>query len=171
MNYNIHPLLVHFPIAFLVIYSVIKILPLKKWFPSVSWNHIERVLLVVGVCGAMAASSTGEVAEHLVRPNRQLVEMHSTFAALSTWMYGILLAGEALLVLNAGILQKLSSPVVMKVSLWLQSVICSRVVGITLALVGLVAISVTGLLGGVMVYGTTADPVAGWVVQLLGISL
>ena len=58
MTYNIHPLFVHFPIAFLFIYSLIKIVPVKKWLPKVSWKDIERVLLVVGVLGAFAALSS-----------------------------------------------------------------------------------------------------------------
>ena len=76
MTYNIHPLFVHFPIALLFVYSIIKILPLQKWLPNVAWKHIERVLLLVGVLGAFAALSTGEIAEHLTRPNHDLVETH-----------------------------------------------------------------------------------------------
>jgi hypothetical protein len=37
-------------------------------------------------------------------------------------------------------------------------------------LFGLLAISLTGLLGGVLVYGTSADPIAGLVLKLLGIN-
>src|SRR5574343_1787155 len=96
MTYNIHPIFVHVPIAFLVIYSIIKVLPLQRWFPSVAWKHIERALLFFGVLGAFVALSTGEVAEHLSRPNRDLVETHSLFAATATWMYVLLLIGEAL---------------------------------------------------------------------------
>jgi hypothetical protein len=46
MNYNIHPLLVHFPVAFLAIYSLIKIIPVSKWFPHISWKHIEITLFI-----------------------------------------------------------------------------------------------------------------------------
>ena len=84
MMYNIHPLFVHFPIALLLIYSIIKILPLQKWLPAVAWKHIERALLFFGVLGAFAALSTGEIAEQMTRPNNDVVEAHSLFAAIAT---------------------------------------------------------------------------------------
>ncbi len=58
-------MVVHFPVALLLFYSIIKILPWSKWFPNVSWKHIERALLLAGVLGAFVSLSTGEVAEHL----------------------------------------------------------------------------------------------------------
>jgi hypothetical protein len=38
-----------------------------------------------------------------------------------------------------------------------------------LAFLGLVSITITGMLGGVMVYGVTADPLAPMVLKLLGL--
>jgi len=169
--YNIHPLLVHFPVALLFVYSIIKILPLKKWFPKVAWRDIERALLVFGVLGAFAADATGDIAEHIAHPNRQLVEMHSTFAGIATFLYGALLAGEILSVIKSTYWNLITIPVVQKILTILEKILCNRFVSNALAVLGLIAISVTGLLGGVMVYGLTADPVAGMVVRLLGIHL
>src|SRR5665213_2786655 len=98
MAYNIHPILVHFPIALLFVYSIVKILPFEKWFPTVAWKHIERVLLLVGVLGAFAAYTTGETATHLFHPNRQLVHAHANFAGTATFLYCVLLGGEILAV-------------------------------------------------------------------------
>ena len=170
MTYNIHPLFVHFPIALLFIYSLIKILPFQKWLPNVSWKHIERTFLLVGVLGAFAASSTGEIAEHLVNPNRQLVEIHSFFATLSTWLYGLLLLGEILYFLTPLIITKLSISPLTKLLSFIQSILQNRIFSKILAFLGLIAISVTGLLGGVIVYGVSADPIAGIVLQILGIT-
>ena len=171
MTYNLHPLFVHFPIALLFLYSIVKIVPGDRWFPRVAWKHIERALLLVGVCGAFLALSTGETAEHLVRPNHQLVEMHSLFATISTWLYGALLAGEFLSIVNPMILPKIRSSVVVKILALIEKILTHKAFSKILALFGLVAISVTGLLGGVMVYGVSADPIAGTVLTLLGISL
>lgn len=171
MTYNIHPIFVHFPIAFLLLYSFIKIVPFYKWFPRVAWKQIEVVLLVAGVLGAFVANSTGEIAEHLVRPDHNLVEMHATFAGASTWIYGLLLAGELLALLTINIVPKLRLPKLTSFLISIQKILTHRTISAILALLGLVAISVTGLLGGVMVYGTTADPVAGFVLQLLGLSI
>jgi len=153
------------------VYSVIKIIPFERWFPSVAWKHIERALLVVGVLGAFVSLSTGEVAEELFGPNRQLVEAHAFFASLATWLYGILLAGEVLLLANPVVLPKIGFPLVTKILEAVRKLITHNVVAKLLAVFGLVAITLTGLLGGVMVYGTTADPLAGFVLQILNISL
>lgn len=171
MQYNIHPLFVHFPIALLFVYSIIRILPLIKWFPTVAWKHIERALLFFGILGAFAALSTGEIAEHLARPNHQLVEMHSLFASVATCIYGLLLAGEILLIATPRIANKIKSPDLIKYLSFITKILTNRMVSVVLAIVGLITISLTGLLGGVIVYGTTADPLASIVLQILGISL
>lgn len=171
MTYNIHPILVHFPIALLLIYSFIKIVPFKRWFPNVSWKHIEIALLVFGVLGAFVASSTGELAEELVNPDRQLVEMHSVFAAASTWFYGLILVGEILSLINPFIILKFNIPPITKLLVYIQQILTNEILSILLAFLGLIAITVTGLLGGVMVYGLTADPIAPIVLQILGISI
>ncbi len=170
---NIHPLFVHFPIAFLLLYAIIKILPLPRWLPNVAWRQIERALLVVGVIGAFIASSTGETAEHLVHPPRQVVEMHSLFADSATWIFAALLLGEIAAWIDTTLCQtgKITSAAIRKVVHIIQGVLCNRIIAFVLALCGLIAITLTGLLGGVMVYGTTADPLAGIVLRLLGISL
>ena len=170
MTYNIHPLFVHFPIALLFIYSLIKILPFQKWLPNVSWKHIERTFLLVGVLGAFAASSTGEIAEHLVNPNRQLVEIHSFFVSRSTWLYVLLLLSYILYFLRPLIITKLSISPLTKLLSFIQSILQNRIFSKILAFLGLIAISVTGLLGGVIVYGVSADPIAGIVLQILGIT-
>ena len=154
MTYNIHPLIVHFPIALLFLYSVIKILPFQRFFSRVAWKDIERVLLVFGVLGALAAIYTGGIAEDLVKPSHNLVEMHSNFATASACIYGFLL----LLELVGWVKPKYSN---------LSSGIFSKF----LALAGLVAISVTGMLGGVMIYGLSADPLAPMVLKILRITI
>lgn len=171
MNYNIHPIFVHFPIAFLLLYTVIKILPLQKWMPRIVWTDIERVLFIVGIVGAFVASSTGEIAEHITRPNHSLVEMHSLFASLSTWFYGIILAGEIIAVLNKNILTKLSLPTVSKLLQIIEHILCNKTIVVTLAVLGMIALTITGLLGGVIVYGVTADPIAPFVLRILGLEV
>lgn len=171
MTYNIHPILVHFPIALLLIYSFIKIVPFKRWYPNVSWKHIEIALLVFGVLGAFAALSTGELAQHLSRPNRQLVNMHAGFASASTWFYGLILVGEILTFINPFIVLKFNIPPLTKLLNLVQQILTNEILSKVLAFLGLIAITVTGLLGGVMVYGLSADPMARIVLQILGISL
>ncbi len=169
MTYNIHPLFVHFPIAFLLLYSLLRILPFERWIPTIAWRQVRFIVLLAGVLGAMAASATGEIAEHLVRPDRRIVEMHSLFATASTWVYGLLLIGEFLVLLNPYLAQKFPNASLLKLFRFVESVLANQALSILLAIVGVIAISITGLLGGVMVYGTSADPLAPVVLTLLGI--
>jgi uncharacterized membrane protein len=171
MTYNIHPIFVHFPIALFTVYAIIKILPTQKWFPAIAWKHIERTLLFFGVLGAFAALSTGEIAEELSRPDHDLVETHSLFATTTTWIFSILLAGEILSVLMPWINLRLKSVTSLKALGFLKDLLTHRILSTTLALLGLITISITGLLGGVMVYGTSADPLSGIVLKVLGITL
>lgn len=170
MTYNIHPIFVHVPIAFLVVYSVIKMLPLKRWLPSVAWRDVERVLLVVGVLGAFASLSTGEMAEDTAKNlDENLVDAHAAFATAATWMYGLLLAGEVLLLATPRIATVIRSQKIVGAIDMLKQLLTHRTISMVLAILGLIAISVTGLLGGVLVYRTTADPFADIVLKLLGI--
>jgi uncharacterized membrane protein len=173
MVYNIHPIFVHFPIAMLFVYSVIHILPFNKWFPKFAWKHIEFVLLVVGVLGAFAALATGETAEHMVRPDHTLVEYHSTFASIATWLYGILLVGEIAYYWNR-VAATVGESIrlvqyINKLSTFIEKYLQKGWISKTLALCALIAIVVTGILGGVITYGVTADPFAVYLLQILGI--
>ncbi len=170
MTYNVHPIFVHFPIALLFVYSVIKIIPLRKFLPTIAWRDIERLLLLSGVLGAFVALQTGEIAEHLVKPLHQLVEMHSLFADIATWLYGALLAGEVAAITREKVpLQKMPS-FIAKSIVFLDDILTNAYLAIPLALIALGTLTVTGLLGGVMVYGTSADPLAKIVLSLLGIT-
>lgn len=171
LNYNIHPIMVHFPIALLFIYSILKVLPMKRWFPNGAWKHIKRALLFFGTLGAFAALSTGELAESFTHANRALVETHATFATFSTWVYGLLLAGEVAEIIRSEYSIKIQTRIVLKFIALIEKVFCQHFFSRILAVVGLIAITVTGLLGGVMVYGVTADPLAKFVLKILGIQL
>jgi hypothetical protein len=153
----------------LFLYSIIKIIPFYKWFPKIAWRDIERVLLVVGVIGAFVANSTGEIAEQIARPDHNLVEMHALFASMSTWFYGLLLLGELVAFINPFVL-KWNLPKTSGLLTFIQNILINKTISITLAILGFIAISVTGLLGGVMVFGTTADPIADVVLQILGLN-
>ncbi len=169
MTYNIHPLFVHFPIAFLLLYSILKILPFDKWFLNFSWYQIRMVILIAGVIGSFFASSTGEIAEKLTNPNNQILEVHSTLALISVWIYSLLLLSEGFFVVNIFInkityLKKLSP--ILKI---FEKIITNKLFTKILALLGIITISLTGLFGGIMVYGTSADPLAPIVLKLFQI--
>ncbi len=172
MQYNLHPIFVHFPIALLAIYSAIKILPMRKWLPKVAWGDIERILLVIGTLGTFAALATGDTAKHLFQPNRQLVGAHSDFAVIATLLYSALLLGEILAYIarRPAWLEKLGKTV-SAVIVGLQPILFEGWVPKFIALIAFIALAITGLLGGAIVYGATADPFVPVVLKLLGITL
>lgn len=172
MQYNIHPIFVHFPIALLFIYSLIKIIPVEKWFSKFKWSDIRKIILLIGVAGAFIGLATGEVAEHIVRPNHQLVEAHSSFATAATWLYAILLLGEIASYINTHYpTWAEKNQTRKKILFFLETTLSKGFFPILLALLALIAIVITGILGGAMVYGTSADPFAGIILNLLGITL
>ncbi len=138
--------------------------------PRVSWRDVERAFLVFGFLGACAALLTGDIAKEIARPNTQVVEYHEFFANLSAYLYGALLLGEVTHVLNTHIPLRLEKLSLKGITLWLERVLCNEVVTVLLAVFGFIAITVTGMLGGIMVYGTSADPFAPTLLKILGIS-
>jgi len=170
MQYNIHPIFVHFPIAFLMLYSLIKVLPLRRWVSYISLKAIERTLLIAGILGGFFALQTGELAEHLTRPVRSVVEMHSAFANASVWIYGALLLGDLMVICGSYINSKVQNKTILDIYGTLVIFLTNKYLVIVLAILGVITITLTGLLGGVMVYGTTADPLASVILSLLGIN-
>lgn len=167
MTYNIHPIFVHFPIALLTAYSILRLLPLSRWFPSVAWKQVRLVFLLLGVIGAAAALSTGEIAEEFAVGNRALMEMHAAFATAASWIYGILLVGELVaFVRSAGFVPTALD----RFAQFIERILTQPFLAGVLALVGLVVLSIAGMLGGVLVYGVTADPIAPLVLKILGLS-
>jgi hypothetical protein len=171
MTYDIHPIVVHFPIALLFLYSVIKILPLDKWLPRVSWRDIERFLLFIGVIGAFIARTTGEMIGGDAPSGNKLLEMHELFASITLWLYGILLVGEIFAIFNGSFIAKLNIAPLSKIGNLIEKIICNKYLSILIAILALVSITVTGMLGGVMVHGLSADPFAPMVLNMLGISI
>ena len=172
MTYNIHPIIVHFPIALLFIYSLIKIIPLQKWLPSIAWKDIRQVILFIGVIGAFASIITGGIAGKIVQPDKQLVEAHATFAFLTTLLYIVLMIGEISSIINTCLSSWLERHLSIKRLLrFIEKILYNKIISSIMAFIALISLILTGLLGGVMVYGLSADPMAGIVLEILGISL
>ncbi|MCR4323099.1 MAG: hypothetical protein NUV61_03350 [Candidatus Azambacteria bacterium] len=158
---NIHPLFVHFPIGLLVLYAILEILPLTRWYPQAPWNAIKTILVVVGALGAVIASGTGELAEKLLEDKslKGLIEVHSSFAVISTFIFGTLAYSHFIRWISQhhhifeGRLRPLSFLG------YIADIIAKRWIQVMLALIGLTAITITGALGAAIVYGPDADPI------------
>ena len=173
MTINIHPIIVHFPIAFLFLYSLIILLPVQKWFKNISWKTSEQLLLMTGTLGIFVAKASGSLAQQITQPNRQLSEMHELFANATTWFYLILLIIEFSPMIISYIRKKknLSQKIkpLIKLLQRVYKLLNKNWIINTSALLGVISLFLTGLLGGVMVYGISADPLAPFVLRILGL--
>lgn len=82
---NIHPLLVHFPIAFLLGALVLQALGVLSGRED--WQRTARVLLYLGAIGAVAAATSGWFAEETVEhseASHEVLELHQTLMLITT---------------------------------------------------------------------------------------
>lgn len=99
MNFlaEFHPHIVHFPIAFFILYAILEILGII--FKNKFLNKAAFVLLAAGVFTAVLAVLTGNQADEGAREllkngykfSEQTLEEHETYATISLWFFtGIL---------------------------------------------------------------------------------
>ena len=169
MSYNLHPIFVHFPIAFFLLYSFLKVLPFEKRFLKTDLKYTFLILLASGLLGAWLATATGESAEELFQSKDKIIETHASFASASIWFYAIALISEASFFINDNLIKRLSLSFVKTYIFKLKNILDSKIFLISIVILGTLSISITGLLGGVIVYGLTADPLAAPIVKILGL--
>jgi len=155
----------------LVIYAIFEIFRIpvivrQHWYVSV-----KTVLLMIGVVFSLFALSSGETAEHIMGRS-QLIETHSFYAVASTWIFAILLV--AYLVHGLAISLSISRIRTLMEKLgfiWRMLILLARLIlkpyiVVTLAVLGLITITITGALGGAIVYGPEADPIVSFIYNL-----
>jgi hypothetical protein len=97
--------------------------------------------------------------------------MHEFFAGFSVNIYVILLIAELIVLLKPEYLKKFPLHALKPILIYLQKIFNYKIIFILLTVIGVVSISVTGLLGGVMVHGLAADPLAIYVLKVLSLPL
>jgi uncharacterized membrane protein len=149
---NIHPIFVHFPLAFLTVYAAFEIVRLP-FFTQESWyKPVKKALLYIGTLMSFITLQTGESAEHLMKVRNPLVETHSTWATVSVWIFVVIAVGY--------LLETCATKTwFARLSFLLPIGKIIRTLAPLLAFVGLVAITVAGALGGAIVYGPDVDPI------------
>ena len=171
---SLHPAIVHLPIGMLTLYAVLEILPLKRLESHASYRYTKGIIVCAGVVGVMLALQSGEAAAEMNRHDRAILELHELMASTTMWFFGIL-AGiyaiawlrdvEQMVRLEKFPLLKKVWDILSRVANALDKPLLRRV----LALFGFVALSLTGILGGALVYGTDTDFLVSFVTKLLGL--
>lgn len=153
----IHPLIVHFPIALLMLYTFFEVVRLP-WLVRQQWYfYVKAVLVTLGTLGAYAAIITGDwFAESIPKgaPILDVVETHEMMASITACIFTALALVYILLWLGReGVLKGWV--------LRLYDKLSSRYTTPLLVLgsiAGFVALSITGGLGASMVHGPDIDP-------------
>lgn len=137
---GLHPQIVHFPIAILILYSIFEIfgILLKNNFLQKSAHLLLAIGVLVSVAavltGNQAAEAAGLLKNKINTFPEELIEEHETYATITLWYFFAALVLRTYLVLKKkfkGILQYIFIPLV---------------------LVGSFLIYETGLRGGELVY-------------------
>ena len=77
---NIHPILVHFPIALLTTYAFFECIRFKKLMELREWFYIKATFLFLGGLGALAAAQAGDFGKQLYPSARAIIQVHENFA-------------------------------------------------------------------------------------------
>lgn len=163
---NPHVVLVHFPIAFLTIYSIFELVRFNFILNKPYWFYVKACLVIVGSGGTVLALLTGDIAKNLVRGDallRPVVNLHENFAYTTTAIFGVLAASYLILVLQKENLVDWVIPKPVLNSFWnflvkfAKFCVETKLV-LLLAIVGLICVTITGGLGGAMAFGPKADP-------------
>ena len=177
---NLHPIFVHFPIALLTVYALMELVRYRKITNQPYWFYAKGLFLLIGGLGALAALFTGDMARGAVEQGtfqpavanfRQVVSMHENFADLSIAIFGILAVSYLFLWLQrlnfSTSLEKYGMQTVWNFLLAIAHFFVETRLVLFMALAGLVCITITGGLGGIMVYGPSADPFFGVIYNIL----
>jgi uncharacterized membrane protein len=178
---NLHPIFVHFPIALLTVYALMELVRFKKLMEKSFWFYAKALFLIFGTGGAFVALFSGDMAESAVRSGtftvaisnfRQVVSMHENFADATVFIFGLLAVCYIILWINrenwlAGFFLKPSVQKFWALLNKLARFFVETKFVILLALAGLICVTITGGLGGTMVYGPAADPMFGFIYKLM----
>ena len=140
---DVHPLVIHYPIAFLSTYAVFELLRFRKLLALPYWFHIKATLAVIGELGALATVIAAYMSADLAGESA-LADIYKNFIIITTVIFGIIS------------LAYLKWPEMLR-----------PVVIIPLAVIGLFFIVVSGGFFGAIVYGTHFDPLLAPIFKLL----
>ena len=169
---NLHPLVVHFPIALLSFYTFLEFLTLfpfaKKW----NLKTTKILLLIWGLLWASLALQTGELAAEILNSKylEDMIEWHEFFAELTIKPYVVLVV--MYLLREIGDHQRYKKywnpwSKYMDIALKRIQKLESWKVFVILAVMGFILLSITGAIGGGLVYGPDADPLTRVMFEML----
>lgn len=171
---NIHPLFVHFPVALLSTYAVFELLRFKKITSQNYWFYVKAVLVIAGTLGACVAYLAGDEAKHLILQKhadlKSLIALHENWALVTLIIFAIIASSYTVVWLKQYKIGWLSKDNFFgrswKLKIMVAGFILNSSIVLILAFVGLVALTITGALGGSIIYGHSGDPFTAFVYSI-----
>lgn len=148
----LHPLVVHFPIALLILAGVIEIV--NVFMKKELLNKFGTLLLILGVISGFVSLSTGEESEHFAESTwgnaiEDKIESHENFADISMIIFSALTVIKILFRHNIFKFSFLQSKA-------LRGGVATVLI-VLLSLGGIAALAETGHLGGKIVYENNSN--------------
>lgn len=165
---NLHPIFVHFPVAFFSIYAIAECLRFGFLMRQPYWFYVKAVLVIVGSASSAVTILTGLFFSEATT-NKQafepLVSQHEFFAFTTAIIFFIIALAYAVAWVNkdsANLARAKFFRFLTPFSNFVLLPSCS----IFLAILGLVCVTITGGIGGIMAFGPDADPFFGFVYRM-----
>jgi hypothetical protein len=158
---NLHPALVHFPIALLTIYALIELARLNRMQNHPHTFTLKAFLCIIGTLSLTATYFTGEdIKEAFAVGNPTLlVERHATFALASHVIFTVLAVGYLGQTIYKTNPKRLFWKTFIGGSIHrLTETVTGKYIAPSFAFLGLIALTITGALGGAIVHGPEIDP-------------
>jgi len=149
-----------------------EIVQYKKIKNTNYWFNTKATLVIIGTIFAYLALSTGELGiSSLDRSLLPLVNLHQFIATATTYIFSFISLVYLFSLINKTELNLKITKFVPK-KWWIKIInfsnyiLSKNIIMITLAVLGLIFITVTGSLGGAIVYGPNVDPVVNFIYHL-----
>ena len=155
---NLHPLLVHFPIALLTLYAVLELG--RKFLKQDFWFYVKAVLVVCGVTGAGMAILSGLLIESQFSNATAAVELHSHIQEAASFFFGLLAVGYSISWLQRYLKIDFGARFG-TVGVWAakyEHLVLETPVVYLLTLLAMTLIFVGSALGGAIAFGANVDP-------------
>lgn len=163
MSFNVHPFIVHFPVALLTLYVLLEFFRLKILTKQTYYFYLKSLLLIFGTAGAGFAILSGKLAEENIGEDvNYLVHTHELWAFLTFGLFAICTLSYFIIWVerdfNSQFVIKLKNFVLWQFFTKFARAFLESPLIVILAFLGFVALSITGALGGSIVYGGNSDP-------------
>jgi uncharacterized membrane protein len=164
---NIHPLLVHFPIAFFVLYAILEFVSfIDKFKKQTYWFYLKATLVILGCFAALVAGIAGKLVESRFADRRELVHLHSTINELASAVFVLIAFAYFISWLRKVNINFPKIGILWKLSLFWEKIVLQTPLVYLLAVTGLILITIGGALGGAIAFGPNFDPFTNFIYSL-----